>query len=157
MALSVDSKVKELMKNEAAADLLEKYAPGFKTNPQMKLVGALTFRKLASFPQAGLDAAKVEEIDAALKALESDCPRGKTKRAPAGNACGGPPVNSDSRPAVPPWISMAFSRICRRSRSSGSWRSEPSSRLIRPIRSSRVLRLRYRAAAVLVIDIFRSR
>lgn len=69
MALSVDSKVKELMKNEAAADLLEKYAPGFKTNPQMKLVGALTFRKLASFPQAGLDAAKVEEIDAALKAL----------------------------------------------------------------------------------------
>ena len=28
MALSVDSKVKELMKNEAAADLLEKYAPG---------------------------------------------------------------------------------------------------------------------------------
>ena len=62
-------KVKELMKNEAAADLLEKYAPGFKTNPQMKLVGALTFRKLASFPHAGLDAAKVEEIDAALKAL----------------------------------------------------------------------------------------
>lgn len=49
MALSVDSKVKELMKNEAAADLLEKYAPGFKTNPQMKLVGALTFRKLASY------------------------------------------------------------------------------------------------------------
>ena len=69
MALSVDSKVKELMKNEAAADLLEKYAPGYKTNPQMKLVGTLTFRKLASFPQAGLDAAKVEEIDAALRAL----------------------------------------------------------------------------------------
>ena len=46
MALSVDSKVKELMKNEAAAELIEKYAPGFKTNPQMKLVQALTFRKL---------------------------------------------------------------------------------------------------------------
>ena len=46
MALSVDTKVKELMKNEAAADLLEKFSPGFKTNPQMKL-----------------------EIDAALKAL----------------------------------------------------------------------------------------
>lgn len=69
MALSVDTKVKELMKNEAAADLLEKFSPGFKTNPQMKLVGGLTFRKLASFPQAGLDAAKIEEIDAALKAL----------------------------------------------------------------------------------------
>ena len=54
MALSVDSKVKELMKNEAAAELLEKFAPGFKTNPQMKLVQALTFRKLCSFPQAGI-------------------------------------------------------------------------------------------------------
>ena len=89
MALSVDTKVKELMKNEAAADLLEKFSPGFKTNPQMKLVGGLTFRKLASFPQAGLSPEKpgvsnlieiyaavtgespekVEEIDAALKAL----------------------------------------------------------------------------------------
>ena len=69
MALSVDSKVKELMKNEAAADLLEKYAPGFKTNPQMKLVGALTFRKLAAFPQAGISPEKLEEIDVALKAL----------------------------------------------------------------------------------------
>ena len=61
MALSVDSKVKELMKNEKAADLLEKLSPGFKTNPQMKLVGALTFRKLASFPQAGLSAEQVEQ------------------------------------------------------------------------------------------------
>jgi hypothetical protein len=69
MALSVDSKVKELMKNEAAAELLEKFAPGFKTNPQMKLVQALTFRKLCSFPQAGISAEKLEEIDAALRAL----------------------------------------------------------------------------------------
>ena len=70
MGLSVDSKVKELQKNPPAAELLEKYAPGFKTNPQMKLVGALTFRKLASFPQSGLNPDQVEEIDAALKALE---------------------------------------------------------------------------------------
>ena len=69
MAVSVDTKVKELMKNAAAADLLEKFSPGFKTNPQMKLVGALTFRKQASFPQAGLSPEQVEEIDAALKAL----------------------------------------------------------------------------------------
>lgn len=69
MALSVDSKVKELMKNEKAAELLEQFAPGFKTNPQMKLVGALTFRKLAAFPQAGLSAEQVAKIDEALKAL----------------------------------------------------------------------------------------
>lgn len=69
MALSVDSKVKELLKNEAAADILEKFAPGFKTNPQMKMVQGLTFRALAKFPQAGLNPDQVEEIDAALKAL----------------------------------------------------------------------------------------
>jgi len=64
MAVSVDTKVKELMKNKAAAEVLEKFAPGFKTNSQMKLVGCLTF------PQAGLGASKVEKIDAALKALD---------------------------------------------------------------------------------------
>ena len=69
MAVSVDSKIKELMKNEAAADLLEKFTPGFKTNPQMKLVQGLTFRKLASYPQSNLSPEQVEEIDAALKAL----------------------------------------------------------------------------------------
>lgn len=69
MALSIDSKVKELMKNDAAAEILEKFAPGFKTNPQMKLVQGLTFRKLCSFPQAGIGADKLEEIDKALKAL----------------------------------------------------------------------------------------
>ena len=69
MGFSVDSKVRDLRKNDKAADVLEQYAPGFKTDPQMKLVGALTFRKLASFPQAGLTPEKVEEIDAALKAL----------------------------------------------------------------------------------------
>lgn len=71
MALSVDSKVKELMKSPAASDLLEKFSPGFKTNPQMKMVQGLTFRKLASFPQAGLSPEQVEEIDKALRALDS--------------------------------------------------------------------------------------
>lgn len=70
MALSVDSKIKELMKNPAAADLLEQFTPGFKTNPQMKMVQGLTFRKLSSFPQAGVTPEKLEAIDAALKALD---------------------------------------------------------------------------------------
>ena len=35
----------------------------------MKLVGALTFRKLCSFPQAGLSAEQLAEIDEKLKAL----------------------------------------------------------------------------------------
>ena len=69
MAYSIDSKVKDLRKSEAASDIIAQYTPGFKTDPQMKLVGALTFRKLCSFPQAGLSAEQLAEIDEKLKAL----------------------------------------------------------------------------------------
>ena len=50
MAFSLDSKVKDILKNPAAAAVLDKYSPDASKNPQMKLVGGLTLRKLASFP-----------------------------------------------------------------------------------------------------------
>ena len=43
---------------------------GLRPIRKMKLVGGLTFRKLAAFPQAGLTPEQVEEIDAALRAIE---------------------------------------------------------------------------------------
>ena len=49
MAFSLDSKVKDILKNPAAAAVLDKYSPDASKNPQMKLVGGLTLRKLASF------------------------------------------------------------------------------------------------------------
>ena len=69
MGLSVDSKIKEIKKNPEAVELMEKLSPGFATDPQMKLVSGLTFRKLASFPQANITPEKLEEIDQALRAL----------------------------------------------------------------------------------------
>ena len=69
MALSVDSKIKDIMKNPAAVALMEKFSPGFATNPQMKMVQGLTFRALAKFPQAKITSERLEEIDNALKAL----------------------------------------------------------------------------------------
>ena len=69
MALSVDSKVKDLKKSEEACAIIVEYAPGFATDPQMKLVGGLTFRKLCSFPQANITPAQLAEIDEKLKAL----------------------------------------------------------------------------------------
>ena len=50
MAFSLDSKVKDILKNPAAAAVLDKFCEGASKNPQMKLVGGLTLRKLASFP-----------------------------------------------------------------------------------------------------------
>ena len=52
MAFSLDSKVKDILKSPAAAEILDKFCPGASKNPQMKLVGGLTLRKLASFPQS---------------------------------------------------------------------------------------------------------
>ena len=42
MAFSLDSKVKDILKNPAAAAVLDKYSPDASKNPQMKLVGGLT-------------------------------------------------------------------------------------------------------------------
>ena len=57
MAFSLDSKIKEILKDPRASEVLEKFAPGFIKTPQMKLVGGLTLRKLASFPPGRLSAA----------------------------------------------------------------------------------------------------
>ena len=42
MAFSLDSKVKDILKNPEAAAVLDKYSPDASKNPQMKLVGGLT-------------------------------------------------------------------------------------------------------------------
>ena len=42
MAFSLDSKVKDILMNPAAAAVLDKYSPDASKNPQMKLVGGLT-------------------------------------------------------------------------------------------------------------------
>jgi hypothetical protein len=70
MAFSLDSKVKDIMKDPRACEVLDKFAPGSSKNPQMKLVGGLTLRKLASFPQAAYLKSHLEELDKALQALE---------------------------------------------------------------------------------------
>lgn len=69
MAFTVDSKIKELTKNEAAADIIEKYMPGFKTDKQMKLVAGLTLRALSKFPQANVADGVIDTINEELLAL----------------------------------------------------------------------------------------
>ena len=65
----LDSKVKDIPENPAAAEILDKFCPGVK-NPQMKLVGGLTLRKLASFPQSAYLQPHLEELDKELQAIE---------------------------------------------------------------------------------------
>ena len=68
MAFSLDSKVKDILKNPEAAAVLDKYSPDASKNPQMKLVGGLTLRKLASFPQSAFLKPHLEELEKELQA-----------------------------------------------------------------------------------------
>lgn len=68
MALSLDSKIKDIMRSPEGKEVMEKWAPGSTTDPRMKLVGALTYRKLLSYPESAEIAAHADEIDADLKA-----------------------------------------------------------------------------------------
>ena len=70
MAFSLDSKVKDILKNPAAAEILDKFCPGASKNPQMKLVGGLTLRKLASFPQSAYLQPHLEDFNSILRLLE---------------------------------------------------------------------------------------
>lgn len=46
---------------------MEKYAPGSSTDPRMKMVGALTYRKLLSYPESAEVAKLADQIDEDLK------------------------------------------------------------------------------------------
>ena len=48
MALSLDSKIRDIMRSPEGKQVLEKYVPGSSKDPRMKLVGALTYRTLLS-------------------------------------------------------------------------------------------------------------
>jgi hypothetical protein len=67
MALSVDSKIKELAKNEEANAICEKYGFDF-TDKRAKMTFGMTLRALAAFPQTGCTPEKLEELSKELEA-----------------------------------------------------------------------------------------
>ncbi|MFR6137941.1 MAG: hypothetical protein ACLUI0_15540 [Blautia massiliensis (ex Durand et al. 2017)] len=69
MAFSLDSKVKDILKIRKASSS-DKRSPDASKNPQMKLVGGLTLRKLASFPQSAFLKPHLEELEKELQAIE---------------------------------------------------------------------------------------
>ena len=70
MALSLDSKIRDIMCSEEGRAVMEKYAPGSTKDPRMKLVGALTYRKLLSYPESAEVAKFADQLDADLKACK---------------------------------------------------------------------------------------
>ena len=70
MTVSIDSKIKEILADPRAADIVEKYSPGFKTDRQMKMVHGLKLSALAKFPQAKTLADNLAQIEKEFSELE---------------------------------------------------------------------------------------
>ncbi len=69
MALTVDSKIKDIMGNPGAIEIVDKYSPGFATNKQMKMVYGISLRVLQKFPQTKMSLETLAEIDKELANL----------------------------------------------------------------------------------------
>ena len=90
MALSLDSKIRDIMRSEEGKAVMEKYTPGSTKDPRMKLVGALTYRKLLSYPESAETAKFADQIDEDLKKWARQkilCKRYSTKSRIAHNSC----------------------------------------------------------------------
>ena len=70
MGLSLDSKIRDIMRSAEGREVMEKYAPGSTKDPRMKLVGGLTYRKLLSYPESAEVAKFAAQLDADLKACK---------------------------------------------------------------------------------------
>jgi len=68
---SIDSKLGDLMKDPQSAAVLEECLPGISKNPQLKMGFGMSLRFIAGLPQADIPKAKLDEIDARLKLIET--------------------------------------------------------------------------------------
>lgn len=62
MTLTADLTLKEIKANEKGKEILNKYIPGIWEAPQMKLAMGMSLKQMSSFPQAGIDAEKLQAI-----------------------------------------------------------------------------------------------
>jgi len=69
MGLSINSKLKEIMRRDDAMAILEEYVPDAKQEPQLKIAAGMTLVKIAKLAPDKLNPDWLEDIDAKLQAL----------------------------------------------------------------------------------------
>jgi hypothetical protein len=69
MALSVDSKVGDLLDNPQAKAILDKHMQGFSTNPQVSMARGMTLKMTAGFSGGKITAEMLNAVNADLAAL----------------------------------------------------------------------------------------
>ncbi|UWG98813.1 hypothetical protein LPY66_08500 [Dehalobacter sp. DCM] len=69
MAISIKSKVKDIIVNEKACAILDKYIPGASTNSQLKAAYNVSLKLLCGIPQTGMTKETTAAMAAELEAL----------------------------------------------------------------------------------------
>ena len=69
MALTIDSKIGDLLANPKAKALLDKYLPGFSTNPQMAMAKGMTLKAIAGMSKGMITPEKIKSIEDELKKI----------------------------------------------------------------------------------------
>lgn len=67
--ITMESKLKEVMEDPKAVEVLESMVPGISKNPALKMAYGMSLRNCCRFPQSGFDAEKTAELEERLKAI----------------------------------------------------------------------------------------
>ena len=69
MAFSVNSRLKDLLDDPQAAEVLRKHFPGRGNDPRVQEVLYYSLREIATYPEAGISQEKLKAIDEDLQKL----------------------------------------------------------------------------------------
>ena len=69
MALSIDSKLGDILANEKGKAVLEKHMPGVSKHPQLAMAKGMTLKQIAGFSQGQISQATLATVDADLKKI----------------------------------------------------------------------------------------
>lgn len=70
MALTIDSKIGDLLADAKAKAILDKHLPGFSTNPQVGMAKGMTLKAIAPMSRGIVTDAKIKAIEEDLKKLK---------------------------------------------------------------------------------------
>ena len=63
MGFSVDSRLKDLIDDERAREVLRQHFPEHRGNPQVQQVLHYSLREIARYPESGITPAKLQAVD----------------------------------------------------------------------------------------------
>jgi len=69
MALSVDSKLGDILGDEKGKAVLEKHMPGISTHPQLAMAKGMTLKQIAGMSQGQISQATIDAINKDLAAI----------------------------------------------------------------------------------------